>query len=205
MPVEIRPVPLEAACVRLEPLDERHREGLRRAGDAPEIWAHMPTPARGDKFDPWFDWSLKISASGREAVWAVRDMRDDVLVGSTRYLSIEAQHRRVEIGHTWYAPAHWATHVNPACKFMLLRYAFETLGLNRVELKTDLRNTRSQAAIAKLGAMREGVFRAHMVRADGTLRDTVYFAIVRDDWPDVRDRLTARLNACAPSSLARAM
>lgn len=188
--------------MRLEPLDERHREGLRCAGDAPEIWTHMPVPARGDKFDPWFDWSLKISASGKEAVWAIRDVRDDVLVGSTRYLSIEAPHRRVEIGHTWYAPAKWATHINPACKFMLLRYAFDTLDLNRVELKTDLRNTRSQAAIAKLGAQREGVFRAHMIRADGSLRDTVYFAIVRDEWPDVRKRLAARLKACTQSSFA---
>lgn len=193
MAIEIRAVPLEAAGVRLEPLAEGHREGLRAVGDAPEIWAHMPTPARGAAFDRWFDWSLEICESGKEAAWAVR--ADDALVGSTRYMAIEPTHRRLEIGHTWYAPAAWATKVNPACKFMLLRYAFDTRGLNRVEFKTDIRNTRSQAAIAKLGALREGVFRSHMIRADGSLRDTVYFSVIREDWPAVRKRLGTRLAA----------
>jgi N-acetyltransferase len=194
MPLEIRAVPLAGAGVKLEPLAESHREGLRLAGDAPEIWTHMPTPAIGAKFDPWFDWSLEISARGKEAVWAARNERDGELVGSTRYMNIEAAHARVEIGHTWYRPALWATNINPACKFLLLRHAFETLALNRVEFKTDIRNTRSQAAIAKLGAVREGVFRSHMIRADGTLRDTVYFAVIKNEWPRVRENLSTRLN-----------
>jgi RimJ/RimL family protein N-acetyltransferase len=193
--MEIAAIPLETRGVRLEPLREDHRAGLRRAADTPEIWTHMPTPAHGARFDPWFDWSLKISADGTEAVWAV--FHDDRPVGSTRFLSIERQHRRVEIGHTWYAPEEWASTVNPASKYLLLRYAFETLALNRVELKTDNRNLRSQAAIAKLGAQREGVFRAHMIRADGSLRDTVYFSIIRDEWPAVRARLEARLSTLA--------
>jgi RimJ/RimL family protein N-acetyltransferase len=190
---EIRAVELEVAGVRLEPLAEAHREGLRLAGDAPEIWAHMPMPARGATFDPWFDGSLAICASGAEATWAVRTLGDGALVGSTRYLAIVPAHRRVEIGHTWYAPSVWAGRVNPACKLMLMQYGFETLGLNRIEYKTDIRNTRSQAAIAKLGAAREGVFRAHMVRPDGTLRDSVYYAATRDDWPAVKAGLKARL------------
>ena len=190
---DIRAVELEAAGVRLEPLAEVHREGLRRAGDAAEIWAHMPIPARGAGFDPWFDGALRICASGAEAAWAVRTLHDGALVGSTRYLAIVPAHRRVEIGHTWYAPSVWATKVNPACKLMLMDYGFERLGLNRIEYKTDIRNTRSQAAIAKLGAVREGVFRAHMVRPDGTLRDSVYFAVTRDDWPAVKAGLQARL------------
>ena len=190
---DIRAVELEAAGVRLEPLAERHREGLRQAGDADAIWAHMPAPARGDGFDPWFDWSLSVCASGSEAAWAVRTLSDGALVGSTRYLAIVPAHRRVEIGHTWYAPSVWASRVNPACKYLLMTYGFETLGLNRIEYKTDIRNTRSQAAIAKLGAVREGVFRAHMVRPDGSLRDSVYFAVTRDDWPAVKAGLQARL------------
>jgi RimJ/RimL family protein N-acetyltransferase len=194
---EICAIPLEAAGVRLEPLSEVHREGLRRVSEAAEIWTHMPRPAMGPDFDPWFDWSLRICATGSEAAWAVRTSPDGALVGSTRYLNIEPAHRRVEIGHTWYAPAVWATSVNPACKFALLDHAFERLGLNRVELKTDNANLRSQAAIAKLGAVREGVFRAHMIRRDGSLRDTVYFSIVRDEWPAVRARLKARLAASA--------
>ena len=187
---DLRPT-LIAGPVRLEPLVAEHRDGLARAADHAEIWDHMPHDASGGGFDTWFDHSLQLALAGREAVWAVRT--DGALVGSTRYLAIEPVHRRLEIGHTWYAPQVWASRVNPACKLALLRYAFESLGFNRVELKTDNRNLRSQAAIAKLGATREGVFRAHMVRRDGSLRDSVYFSIVRDEWPSVRDRLTARV------------
>jgi len=193
MATEIKAAVLETAGVRLEPLAEQHREALRIAAQAPAIWTHMPTPALGERFDSWFDWSLGICETPAEKAWAVRTLDDGVLVGSTRYLNIEAAHKRVEIGHTWYNPTVWAGHVNPACKFALLQYGFEALGLNRIELKTDIANTRSQAAIAKLGAVREGVFRAHMVRADGSLRDTVYFSIIREEWPRVRDGLLARL------------
>ena len=199
MASEIKAAVLEASGVRLEPLAEAHREGLRTAAQAPAIWAHMPTPALGEHFDAWFDWSLKVCAPPAEKAWAVRTLDDDKLVGSTRYLNVEATHRRVEIGHTWYNPTVWAGAVNPACKYALLRYGFEALDLNRIELKTDIRNTRSQAAIAKLGAVREGVFRSHMIRPDGTLRDTVYFSIVREEWPAVRDGLLARLSALTPA------
>ncbi|HEY3798712.1 MAG TPA: GNAT family protein [Caulobacteraceae bacterium] len=198
--LELRPI-LMAGRVRLEPIAPEHRDDLAAAADRAEIWEHMPSNAAGAGFDTWFDAALSMAASGREAVWAVRCLSRGTLVGSTRYLAIVPEHRRLEIGHTWYAPDCWGSRVNPACKFALLRYAFETLGFNRVELKTDIANTRSQAAIAKLGAVREGVFRAHMVRRDGTLRDSVYFAITRDDWPAVRQRLQARL---APMPMATA-
>jgi RimJ/RimL family protein N-acetyltransferase len=195
--MELRPT-LLAAGVRLEPILEDHREPLRLAATNPAIWTHMPYDASGPGFDVWFDAALDAAEAGREAVWMVRERAGGPLVGSTRYLAIEAQHRRVEIGHTWYEPRVWAGRVNPACKLALLRYGFDTLGLNRIELKTDNRNTRSQAAIAKLGATREGVFRAHMVRRDGSLRDSVYFSIVRPDWPAVRDRLSERLGVAQP-------
>ncbi len=194
MAVEVRAIPLAAAGVRLEPLSEAHREGLRKAADAPEIWAHMPVAALGAAFDPWFDEALMAAETRAEATWAVRMAMDGALVGSTRYMAIVTAHARAEIGHTWYSPAVWATQVNPACKFALFEYGFESLGLNRIELKTDIRNLRSQAAIAKLGALREGLFRAHMIRPDGSLRDTVYFSVVRQDWPRVRDGLRARLS-----------
>jgi len=189
----VRAIPLQCSGVRLEPLEEAHRSGLRGAGTDPEIWAHMPYEARGDGFDRWFDHSLGVADAGVEAVWAVRSGAG--LVGSTRFLSIEPAHRRLEIGSTWYAPDAWGTKVNPACKLALMRYAFEDLGFNRVEYKTDIKNLRSQAAIAKLGAVREGVFRAHMTRPDGTLRDSVYFAVIASEWPAVRDRLAARVFA----------
>ncbi len=196
---KIEAVLLEAPGVLLEPLAEQHREGLRIAAQAPAIWAHMPTPALGERFDAWFDGSLKICETPAEKAWAVRTLDDGKLVGSTRYMNIEAAHKRVEIGHTWYNPTVWAGQVNPACKYALLRHGFEALDLNRIELKTDIANTRSQAAIAKLGAVREGVFRSHMIRSDGTLRDTVYFSIVREEWPAVRAGLLARLTALAPA------
>jgi len=192
-PADIRAVEMQAHGVRLEPLAEGHRAGLAVAADAPAIWAHMPQNGQGGDFDRWFDGSINLCRSGAEAVWAVRTLDDDALVGSTRYLAISHAHRRVEIGHTWYAPRVWGGLVNPACKYALLTYAFETLGLNRVEFKTDDRNLRSQAAIARLGAQREGVFRAHMVRRDGSLRDSVYFSIIRDDWGGVREGLRRRL------------
>ena len=195
--LDLRPV-LQIADLRLEPLAEAHREALRRAADAPEIWAYTPSDGSGAGFTAWFESALAAVAAGREAVWAVA--ADGEVVGSTRYMAIEPAHRRLEIGHTWYAPAVWATKVNPACKFALLRHAFEALGFNRVELKTDIRNLRSQAAIAKLGAVKEGVFRAHMVRPDGSLRDTVYFSIVRDEWPAVRERLAARLGLASATA-----
>jgi len=194
-PPDIRAVALEAFGVRLEPLAEHHRAGLARAADAPEIWDHMPLSGQGDGFDRWFDAALAVGRTGEEAVWAVRTLHDQALVGGTRFLAIVAAHRRVELGHTWYAPAVWGSFVNPACKFALLAYAFEDLGLNRVEFKTDNLNLRSQAAIAKLGAVCEGVFRAHMVRRDGSLRDSVYYSITRDDWPAVREGLRRRLGA----------
>lgn len=192
MSLELRPT-LMAGRVRLEPLVEAHREGLAAAANSPEIWAYLPYDASGPGFGRWFDQALAVAERGTEAVWAVRTLADGALVGSTRYAAIEAVHRRLEIGHTWYAPAVWETKVNPACKLALLRYAFETQGLNRVELKTDILNLRSQAAIARLGATREGVFRAHMVRRDGSLRDSVYFSIIREEWPGVREALIARL------------
>jgi RimJ/RimL family protein N-acetyltransferase len=189
-PVQVRARLLDCAGVRLEPLEEAHRAGLRSAGQDPEIWAHMPYEARGSGFDRWFDHSLGVAAAGVEAVWAVRNT--GALVGSTRFLAIEPAQRRLEIGSTWCAPQAWGTRVNPACKLALMRYAFEDLGFNRVEFKTDIRNLRSQAAIAKLGAVREGVFRAHMIRPDGSLRDSVYFSVIASEWPTVRERLTAR-------------
>ena len=169
-PVVVRAVPLEYAGVRLEPLAEAHRAGLRAAGKDPTSGRTCPT-RRAARLRPLVRPFARDRRERRlEAVWAVRSPAG--LVGSTRFLAIESAHRRLEIGSTWYAPQAWGTRVNPACKLALMRYAFEDLRFNRVEYKTDIRNVHSQAAIAKLGAVREGVFRAHMVRPDGSLRNS---------------------------------
>ena len=120
-------------------------------------------------------------------------MADDRWVGSTSYLDVTPRHKRVEIGSTWYQPDAWGTVVNPECKFLLLAHAFEVLAVNRVTLLTDVLNVRSQAAIAKLGAVREGVLRSHMVSQGGRVRDSVIFSIVAAEWPAVRAGLMARL------------
>jgi protein-tyrosine-phosphatase len=125
----------------------------------------------------------------------VRLLSSGELIGSTAYIEPNAQHKRVEIGWTWYRPDHWAGPVNPECKLLLMQHAFEALGLNRVQLVTDSLNTRSQAAIAKLGATREGVLRSHAITRGGRIRDTVVFSIVAPEWPRVRERLLERLAA----------
>lgn len=179
--------------VRLEPLEERHRDGLRAAADDERIWQHTLTVARGEGFDPWFDEALDQLGAGTRIPFAVCLLADGRLVGSTSYLDPSERHRRVEIGSTWYVPELWGTAVNPECKLLMLCHAFDVLGVNRVSLVTDALNTRSQAAIARLGAVREGVLRSHMLSQGGRVRDSVIFSIVAAEWPTVRDRLTARL------------
>ena len=179
--------------VRLEPLAAEHREPLRIAADDERIWRYMLVNARGSAFDEWFDQVSQLSVTGRQIPFAVRWVADDRIVGSTSYLDLAEQHRRIEIGSTWYAPDVWQTAVNPECKFLLLRYAFDVLAVNRVALVTDLRNERSQAAIAKLGAVREGLLRSHMITQGGRIRDSVVFSITTAEWPAVASRLESRL------------
>jgi RimJ/RimL family protein N-acetyltransferase len=188
-------VPLEGRHVRLEPLAEAHREPLRRAADDKRIWRHTLTDARGPGFDPWFDDAAARRAAGRRVPFTVRLLDGNRLVGSTSYLDYNPGHRTVEIGSTWYAPDVWATAVNPECKLLLLAHAFEVLKVNRVAFVTDVLNERSQAAIARLGAVREGVLRAHMLSQGGRVRDSVLFSIVAPEWARAKAGLEARLNA----------
>jgi RimJ/RimL family protein N-acetyltransferase len=184
---------LDGRFVRLEALEERHRELLRPAAQHPEIFT-VTTSAYGALFDPYFDNALRRSDGEHELAFAVFHKEQGRHVGMTRYLCIEGQHRKLEIGSTWYEPSVWAGTVNPECKLLLMRHAFETLKFNRVELKTDARNARSRAAILKLGAKQEGIFRKHMVLADGTVRDSVWFSVIDDEWPAVKAGLEKRLS-----------
>jgi RimJ/RimL family protein N-acetyltransferase len=189
----MNPVTLTGRWVQLEPLGESHREALRAAADDERIWVHTLMVARGPEFDRWFEYVLESRSSGRQFPFAVRRLADQSVVGSTSYLDVEPRHRRVEIGSTWYSPDVWGTQVNPECKFLLLAHAFEVQKMNRVSLCTDARNLHSQAAIEKLGAVKEGILRAHMITQGERVRDTVLYSIVIDDWPQVKARLTARL------------
>jgi RimJ/RimL family protein N-acetyltransferase len=193
--VSLEPITLTGRWVRLEALAESHREPLRGAADDERIWQHTLVRGRGPEFDTWFDEAIKQRDSGRQVPFAVRRLHDESLVGSTSYQDVVLRHKRVEIGSTWYNPAVWATQVNPECKLLLMTHAFEVLGVNRVSFVTDLRNERSQAAIARLGAVREGVCRSHMITQGGRVRDSVLFSIIAPEWPQVKARLLARLAA----------
>jgi N-acetyltransferase len=179
--------------VQLEPLDECHREDLRVAADDDRIWRHTISIARGAEFDAWFNESLSQREAGRLVPFAVRRRADGKLVGGTSFLDPNLRHGRVEIGWTWYIPEVWGSEVNPDCKLLLMTHAFEVLGVNRVSFVTDVLNEHSQAAIAKLGAVREGVCRCHMITQSGRVRDSVLFSIIKAEWPGVKGRLEARL------------
>lgn len=185
---------LDGKFVRLEPLEERHREAIRPAAQHPEIFS-VTTSALGALFDPYIDIALKRSDGQRELAFAVLLKADKRYVGMTRYLNIEEVHKRLEIGSTWYEPSTWGGPVNPECKLLLMRHAFETLRFHRVEYKTDARNVRSRAAILKLGATQEGILTKHMIMAGGRIRDSVIFSIVDTGWPAVKAGLEKRLAA----------
>jgi N-acetyltransferase len=191
----IEPILLENAFVRLEPLEERHRESLRAAGNDPDLWRFANVNLDNLDFNAWIDHRLGEMKRAGDLTFAIVDKASGDYAGSTSLLSYVPAHKRAEIGWTWYAKPFWAGAVNPSCKRLLMAHGFETLDLNRVELKADARNTRSCMAMERFGAKPEGVHRAHMVRPDGRLRDTAWFSVIREEWPGVRDGLDARLAA----------
>lgn len=189
------PVTLVGHHARLEPLAARHAADLFDAGRDPSIWTYLSRPAFRDLADTegWIADVLADVAAGRQIAFATVDLKAGRAVGSTRYLDIRLADRGVEIGSTWLGTAAQRTAVNTECKYLLLEHAFETLGALRVQLKTDARNIRSQNAIARIGAIREGVLRRHMIVRDGHVRDSVYFSVVDSEWPSVKASLLAKL------------
>jgi RimJ/RimL family protein N-acetyltransferase len=177
---------LTGRIVRLETIDERHRDGLREAAERdPQI--HRYTNMYSLGFDRWFDLAL---GSESEIPFVVHV--GGVPVGSTRYLNVEPFHRRAEIGWTWLERAQWGTGANVETKYLLLRNAFETAGLMRVEFKTDARNLRVRGALLGIGGRFEGIFRKHMVLPD-SIRDSAWYAVLDDDWPRVKPMLEAKI------------
>jgi N-acetyltransferase len=190
----IEPVTLSGAHVVLEPAAERHFPDLLAAGQDDVVWAWMPWARPGSEADVA---AMIESQRGIAHVFAQVAAASGRAVGFTTYRDIDDQHRTLEIGGTWIGRPWWRTAINTEAKLLLIGHAFETLGANRVALKTDIRNERSQAAIARLGAVREGVLRHQYVRRDGSLRDTVIYSIVPQEWPAVKAKLQARLAAHA--------
>ena len=188
------PVLLEAHGVRLEPLTAGHEEGLAAAASDGRLWELWFTsvPQPGETFRYIAD-ALEGQRAGHMLPWAVRELATGTLVGSTRFHDIAAEVDRVEIGYTWYGARWQRTHVNTACKLLLLTHAFEELGCKVVGFRTDNFNFASQAAIAALGASKDGVIRHHQARRDGTVRDSVMYSILAREWPDVKKQLIGRL------------
>ena len=189
-----KPITLEGHGVRLEPLAPAHGEGLAGAaadGRLWELWFTMiPQP---DGMAAYVAAALEGQAAGHMLPWVVRDAADGTVLGTTRYHDIVPAADRVEIGYTWYAARWQRTHVNTACKLLLLGHAFDSLGCRVVGFRTDNFNFKSQRAIAALGARKDGVIRHHHPRRDGTVRDTVMFSILAAEWPDVKRHLATRL------------
>lgn len=193
--MKIEPFVLENRWVRLEPFEPRLKEAVRAALNVDEAaWSIMVSTAYGEHFDPWWDGFIERFEAGRDTPYAVRRLEDGRIVGTSSLHDLFPQHRRVELGSTFFHPDARGSVVNPASKRLLLQHAFDS-GIVRVEIITDGINARSQAAIAKLGAVREGVLRRHKITHTGRVRDTVMFGVTDQDWPDVRARLDARLAA----------
>ena len=186
---------LEGGIVRLEPLARRHEEGLFEVAQEERIWAWMPQGAPGDReeFRGWMEEALARSEARVDAAFATVDVESGRPIGSTRYLALRPEHRGLEIGWTWLSPAAWGTGANVEAKLLMLEHAFGKLGCMRVEFKTDARNERSRKALEALPARPEGVFRKHMLVRGGQRRDSAYYSIIDDEWPEVRANLERRL------------
>jgi len=190
----LAPVTLEGYGVRLEPLSPAHHEGLAAAAADGRLWELWFTSVPGpEETGTYIATALDGQQAGHMLPWAVRELATGAIVGSTRYHDIAAPIERVEIGWTWYGASWQRSHVNTACKLLLLTHAFETAGCRVVGFRTDNFNFASQRAIAALGARHDGVLRHHQARRDGTVRDSFMYSILIAEWPDVKRHLAARL------------
>ena len=190
----IAPVTLSNAAVCLEPLIRGHAEGLAGAAADGELWnlwyTSVPAP---ESMNAYIEGALAAQASGYELPFVIRLRESGRIIGSTRYLHIAEEHRRLEIGSTWIARSCQGTVVNPAAKLLLLEHAFGELGMNRVEFLTHAKNAQSRAALLKLGASHEGILRHHRILPDGSLRDSAVYSILATEWPGVRVALRNRI------------
>jgi RimJ/RimL family protein N-acetyltransferase len=191
--MRVEAVTLTGAVVRLEPLGLEHVEALARVGLKPELWRWQPAAIETvDDMRRYVAIALEQRRGGVSEPFVIVDRASEQVIGSTRYMDIMPEHRRLEIGYTWLGAAWQRTGANTEAKLLLLTHAFETLGAIRVVFKTETNNAQSRAAITRLGAVQEGIFRQHLVAASGRRRDMVYFAILDGEWPAVKATLLAR-------------
>lgn len=185
---------LTGTHVRLELMSKDHLEGLYDAGLDERIWPYMPMKVTNKHdMERLIDGALADYEAGNSMPYTIFNQATNEIVGSTRLLDIQLNNKNAEIGWTWLSPKVWRTPINTECKFLLLQYCFEVLDFLRVQLKTDGRNKRSQAAIARIGATNEGTLRRNRIMYDGYVRDSVYFSILAEEWPTVKTNLLYRL------------
>lgn len=190
----IDPVTLEGRLVRLEPLTFEHVPGLAEVGLDPQIWRWtIARPGSEDDVRAWAAATIRARAAGAEFPFATVDVATGRPIGSTRYMNVVLEHRRLEIGWTWVAPPWQRTGANREAKLLMLEHAFGRLGCRRVEFKTDSNNVKSRDALLGIGASFEGIFRNHMVMPDGRMRHSAWYSVIDDEWPAVRAGLEAKL------------
>ncbi len=187
--MRVEPVVLRGDLVSLEPLAQEHAQGLYNRGRTVDDWRYMPRSSFIDMADVR-QWIEEALAAPNQLPFVMVETGKGKAVGSTRYLNIRPEHRSLEIGWTWLGQEWQRTGINTEAKLLLLAHAFERLGCLRVEFKTDARNLRSQRALERIGATREGVMRNHMIVQSNFVRDSVYFSVIDSDWPGVKERLT---------------
>ncbi|MFI5149902.1 MAG: GNAT family N-acetyltransferase [Bacteroidia bacterium] len=188
----LTPARLENDIALILPLDKKYFHELSKVGADPDLWVLNPRRMQGpEDMADYLEDALMEQEKGISIPFVIIDKRSGEVAGSTRYANLYPVHKRLEIGWTWIGKKFQQTGLNRAVKFELLRYGFETLDLNRIELKTDIMNIPSRTAMKKLGATEEGVLRGHTRMASGRYRDTVYYSILKSEWPDIKKTVFA--------------
>ena len=192
----IKPVSLSGKYIHLDPLSEAHAPGLALVGRDQEIWRYLPYGELTNeaKILAYIKTLLRWANQGTDLPFVVIENEINKPIGCTRYQDIQLEHKKLEIGGTWIGKAHQRTKANTESKYLLLKHAFEKMGCIRVQLKTDARNLRSQKAIERIGAKKEGVLRNHMILPNGEVRDSVFYSILEGEWPEVKQQLEEKLS-----------
>jgi len=185
---------LENEVVLLRPVQAEDIEGILNAANYPEIWEHMSVSllTKGAVLQ-YVENAIKERGESQSYMFMIIHKATNQIIGSTSFLDIAEKHKRIEIGSTWITPEYWQTDVNTNCKYLLFEYCFEQMKLNRVQIKTGHENLRSQKAIERLGATKEGVLRNHMIRKEGKIRHTVMYSIIKEDWLEIKARFIKEL------------
>lgn len=176
--------------VKIVPMEKKHTQALYEISTDKTIWTHLPVKIDTyEQMESFIEEALHKKETGTELPFVILNSENNTVIGSTRFLEISGKNKSLEIGWTWLTPSYWGTKINAECKYLLINYCFETLGMIRIQLKTDKDNIRSQKAIERIGGVKEGILRNHMIRKDGTYRDSVFYSIIKSDWPQIKRSL----------------